>query len=190
MTTARRATWAAALLLALHLGGASARAEGVVLDDFEQLAGWTATASEGTHVWVAPEAGHTGMGMRIGFDLNVGGGYVIVRKNFTVALPENYAFSFQLRGDARPNNFEFKLADARGRNVLLLRRPQRPVGPDVEDAFDDVDPDFAAIAVAQEPPFDPEPRVVFGDPHRECVAPYSTKRGAGGNQRNCSACVP
>src|SRR5205814_8303401 len=69
--------------------------------------------------------------------------------------------------------------DARGPNVLLLRRAQRPVGPDVEDAFDDVDPDFAAVAVAQEPPFDPKPRVVFGDPHRERMGAYSTKGGQG-----------
>jgi len=57
------------------------------------------------------------MGMHVGFDLAGGGGWVIVRKSFSLSLPENYAFSFQLRGDARPNNFEFKLVDARGRNV-------------------------------------------------------------------------
>ncbi|HJQ83543.1 MAG TPA: discoidin domain-containing protein [Candidatus Binatia bacterium] len=89
----------------------------VVLDDFEQLTGWTATASEGTHVWIASEPGRTGNGMRIGFDLNSGPGYVIVRKTFAVALPENWAFTFQLRGEGRPNNLEFKLIDGRGRNV-------------------------------------------------------------------------
>src|SRR5262249_35304701 len=94
-----------------------ASAEPTMLDDFEQLAGWTATASEGTHVWIASEPGRTGSGMRIGFELNTGGGYVIVRKTFSVTLPENYAFTFQIRGEGRPNNFEFKLIDARGRNV-------------------------------------------------------------------------
>ena len=94
-----------------------ARADTTVLDDFEQLAGWTATASEGTHVWLASEPGHAGNAMRIGFELNTGGGYVIVRKSFNVTLPENYAFTFQIRGEGRPNNFEFKLIDARGRNV-------------------------------------------------------------------------
>jgi len=107
-----------AVLLGLHVSAARpARAAGTVLDDFEDLAGWTATASEGTRVWITPEPGHTGMGMRIGFDLNSGGGYVIVRKEFSLPLPANYAFTFQLRGEARPNNFEFKLVDARGRNV-------------------------------------------------------------------------
>src|SRR5207249_122483 len=81
-------------------------AERVVLDDFADLAGWTAIASEGTHVWIARESDETGTGMRIGFDLNIGGGWVIVRKSFSLALPENYAFSFRLRGGTRPNNFE------------------------------------------------------------------------------------
>ncbi len=99
------------------LAAAVARGDETILDDFEKLDGWTATASEGTHVWITSEPGHTGAAMRIGFDLNVGGGYVIVRKTFAVPLPENYAFSFQLRGEARPNNFEFKLIDARGKSV-------------------------------------------------------------------------
>ena len=117
MTTARRASWPAALLLALHLGGASARAEGVVLDDFETLAGWTTVASEGARVWTLQEPGHSGMGMRVGFDLGAGGGYVIVRKQVSLPLPENYAFTFYLRGEGPRNNFEFKLLDATGKNV-------------------------------------------------------------------------
>src|SRR4029077_16670002 len=66
---------------------------------------------------IASEPGRTGNAMRIAFELNTGGGYVIVRKKFSVTLPENYAFTFQLRGEGRPNNLEFKLIDGRGRNV-------------------------------------------------------------------------
>ena len=107
-----------AVLVGWHVIGARAAfAERVVLDDFADLAGWTAIASEGTHVWIARESDETGTGMRIGFDLNIGGGWVIVRKSFSLALPENYAFSFRLRGETRPNNFEFKLVDPRGKNV-------------------------------------------------------------------------
>jgi hypothetical protein len=83
------------------LGGEAARAEDAVLDDFEELSGWSAVASEGTRVWITHEPGRTGMAMRIAFELNTGGGWAIVRKSFAV-LPANYAFSFQLRGeDAR-----------------------------------------------------------------------------------------
>lgn len=88
-----------------------------MLDEFEESSGWTATASEGTEVWILQDTGHTGSGLRIGFDLNSGGGYVLVRKAFSLPLPENYAFSFYLRGEAPPNNLEFKLIDASGKNV-------------------------------------------------------------------------
>src|SRR2546428_7263003 len=99
------------------IGSRAALADRVVLDDFAELAGWTAIASEGTHVWIARESDELGTGMRIGFDVNTGGGYVIVRKSFSLTLPENYAFSFRVRGEARPNNLEFKLVDSRGKNV-------------------------------------------------------------------------
>ena len=39
-------------------------------EDFEDLSGWTATASEGVTVAIVQDTGHTGMGMRIDFDLN------------------------------------------------------------------------------------------------------------------------
>src|SRR5262249_55019709 len=93
-----------------------ARAQ-AVLDNFEDVSGWTTSASEGTEAWIVQEPGHTGMSLRVGFDLNVGGGYIIVRKSFSLPLPENYAFTFYLRGDAPRNNFEFKLLDPSGKNV-------------------------------------------------------------------------
>ncbi|HUE29689.1 MAG TPA: discoidin domain-containing protein [Verrucomicrobiae bacterium] len=117
MTSARRATWAAALLLVLHPGSGPARAASTVLDDFEALAGWTTVASEGARVWTLQEPGHSGMGMRVGFDLGAGGGYVILHKQLSLPLPENYAFTFYLRGEGRRNNFEFKLLDPTGKNV-------------------------------------------------------------------------
>jgi hypothetical protein len=111
-----------ALALLAVLGSGAAHAGAVVLDDFETLEGWSSFASEGSRVWIVPEPGRTGMGMRIDFDLNTGGGWVIVRKAFSVALPDNYAFTFNLRGEARPNTFEFKLVDASGKNVWWRTR--------------------------------------------------------------------
>jgi F5/8 type C domain/Carbohydrate binding domain (family 11) len=100
------------VLVCLGMQADRAAAEGQIIDDFEDLTGWSAQASEGTRVWIVQEPGHTGMGMRIGYDLNSGGGWVLVRKTFTLPLPENYAFTFHLKGEGRPNNFEFKLIDA------------------------------------------------------------------------------
>ena len=94
----------------------------VRLDDFQDISGWKVTASEGSSASVVQEPGPTGNAMRIGFDLNPGGGYIIVRKEFSLALPANYAFTFNLRGDAKPNNFEFKLVDPSGKNVWWRRQ--------------------------------------------------------------------
>jgi hypothetical protein len=113
--------WGALVRLALVVGllaGRPARAfESTLLDGFDDIGGWTAVSSEGTTVWVVQEEGRTGMAMRVGYDLNSGGGWILVRKTFSLPLPPNYAFSFAIRGEGRPNNLEFKLIDASGKNV-------------------------------------------------------------------------
>ncbi len=113
----------ACLALALCLAAArSAPAdEPAVVDDFQDVSGWTAVASEGARVWIVPEEGRTGSAMRVGFDLNSAGGYVLVRKAFPLGLPPNFAFTFDLRGEAHPNNFEFKLIDGSGKTVWWRR---------------------------------------------------------------------
>ncbi len=106
----------AALTLVVLARPCSAATE-TLLDDFTDISGWKASASEGSNVWLVQEEGYTGKAMRIGFDLNPGGGYILVRKDFAISLPANYAFTFYMRGDAPVNNFEFKLVDASGKNV-------------------------------------------------------------------------
>jgi hypothetical protein len=118
MSGIRAATARAWLIVAVCtqvLRSGAALAAPVLLDNFEDPSGWSATASDGTEVWILPDSGQSGNGLRIGFDLNSGGGYVIVRKTFALPpLPPNYAFTFSLRGEAPPNNFEFKLIDPSG----------------------------------------------------------------------------
>jgi len=111
----------AAAGLVFGLRPAIAPAQPVVLDDFEAVDGWTAVASEGAHVWLLAEPGRTGQALRIGFDLDAGGGFVIVRKALSMSLPENYAFRFHLRGEGLPNHFEFKLVDVTGKSVWWRR---------------------------------------------------------------------
>ena len=92
-----------------------------VLDDFDELTGWTATASDGARVEIARDNGHSGMSLRIDFDLGAGG-YVIARKAFSVSLPANYAFKLFVRGDAPLNTLEFKLIDRSGQNVWWYKQ--------------------------------------------------------------------
>jgi hypothetical protein len=96
----------AVLLVVWH--GSKAMAEDSVLDEFEELQGWTVIGSPGVRVEFAHDAGYSGMGLRVDFDFQGHGGHLMVRKSFPLKLPDNYAFSFMLRGEAPANNFEFK----------------------------------------------------------------------------------
>ncbi|WP_348757247.1 discoidin domain-containing protein [Candidatus Methylocalor cossyra] len=93
-----------------------------VLDDFETLSGWKVAASEGIHAELAQDTGRTGMGLRLDFDFRGGTGFVTVRKQFSIPLPENYALTFHVRAEAPANNLEFKLYDPSGENAWWWRR--------------------------------------------------------------------
>lgn len=117
--------WASAILAALVVlmlglsSGDPASAEPAlasIVDDFEDLSPWTATASPGASVELAHDLGRRGRAMRIDFDLGIGG-FVIARRPLSHRLPQNYVFAFDVRGEAKPNNLEFKLVDPTGDNV-------------------------------------------------------------------------
>jgi hypothetical protein len=86
------------------------------LDDFETLSGWTAHPADGVELKLQPDTGLHGRAMRMDFGFT-GGGYAVARKALPVELPENYVFSFSIRGEAPVNHLEFKLLDASGENV-------------------------------------------------------------------------
>ena len=89
-----------------------------LLDGFESTEGWSAHPSDGVSLSItADSSGTHGRAMRLDFDFHGHGGYAIARKKFDIALPENYALSYRIRGDAPPENFEVKLIDSTGDNV-------------------------------------------------------------------------
>ncbi|HEY8517311.1 MAG TPA: discoidin domain-containing protein [Candidatus Binatia bacterium] len=100
--------------------GAPARGQETQIDGFESLASWSATASPGATVEVGLDEGVDGQAMRIDFDLGTSGGFIILRKQVNLDLPENYLFAFQIRGEAPPNNLELKLVDPQGDNVWWM----------------------------------------------------------------------
>ena len=88
------------------------RAQPVLLDDFETLSGWKAMPSEGAKLNLTSGEGKTGKAMVMEFDLSGAYGYTIARKDFSIDLPKNYQFTFDLRAEAPVNNFEFKIVDS------------------------------------------------------------------------------
>ena len=100
--------------------------KGDTLDDFADLSGWTPVASGQAQLDISPDRGPRGGAMRLDFDFKGGGGFVVARKRFSFPLPDAYAFTFDVRGVAPANKFEFKLVDPGGNNVWRYQ----------EDAFD------------------------------------------------------
>ncbi|MFO7685146.1 MAG: discoidin domain-containing protein [Desulfobacterales bacterium] len=92
-----------------------------LLDNFVDLSGWQAIASGLAQLRISPDEGPHGKAMRLDFDFKGGGGFVVARRQLSMTLPESYAFSFGIRGEAPSNIFEFKLMDAGDKNVWRYR---------------------------------------------------------------------
>ncbi|HST07754.1 MAG TPA: hypothetical protein VLJ83_06250, partial [Gemmatimonadaceae bacterium] len=96
----------------------------IVLDAFDSVSQWTTAPAEGVEVTVHRDSsvGHP-TAMRIDFDFHGHGGYAVIHRAFNFALPPNYEFSFDLRGEAPTNTLEFKLVDSTGDNVWWSNNP-------------------------------------------------------------------
>jgi len=94
----------------------------LVLDDFEDVSGWSAHPADGVKLVIGSGEGVHGKAIRLDFDFERGGGYAVARKTFDVPLPADYRFRLAVRGDTKPQNFEFKLIDSTGSNVWWNNR--------------------------------------------------------------------
>ncbi|MGH8609649.1 MAG: discoidin domain-containing protein, partial [Gammaproteobacteria bacterium] len=93
-----------------------------VLDNFEDLSGWSAVASGQAQIRISADEGLKGKAMRLDFDFKGGHGFVVARKHFSLLLPESYAFRFNMRGLTPTNKFELKLIDPPGNSVWWYRQ--------------------------------------------------------------------
>ena len=105
------------IVLLLCFFAFSAFSQTAVVDDFTSTDGWRLIASEGVSISVHSAPGVKGNALRIDFNFRSGAGYCGIQKKWPMSLPENYRFSYYLRGQAPSNNLEFKLLDATGDNV-------------------------------------------------------------------------
>lgn len=110
-------------LLLLVLSQATVSAP-ILVDDFERAEAWSAHPADGVRLTLAGDRGKTGRALRLDFGFS-GGGYAIARRATALDLPANYAFSFWIRGEAKPNTLEFKLIDRSGENVWWYTEPDR-----------------------------------------------------------------
>ena len=110
------------LLLAIttaHAGSERTR----VLDEFENLAAWSAEHTDDTTAVLSTVYGKRGRAIQLTFDFDHVNGYATAHRSLPLDLPANYEIAFWIRGDAGVNNLQFKLIDASGENVWWLNRP-------------------------------------------------------------------
>ena len=100
------------LSLIVVLWSGSLFAQPRLLDDFDILSGWKPVVSEGAKLNIARGEGKTSNALVMEFDLTGAYGYTIVRKDFSIDLPKNYQFTFDMKAEAQVNNFEFKIVDS------------------------------------------------------------------------------
>jgi hypothetical protein len=93
-----------------------------ILDDFRDVAGWSAVASGQAQLVLGRDAGPSGSALRLDYDFKGGGGFVVARKPFARRLPESWAIELRIRGAAPANRLEIKFADPTGRDVWWWHR--------------------------------------------------------------------
>jgi len=103
---------------------ANTAANTIVLDRFDSVTQWKTTPAEGVEISVHPDPnGAHGSAMRVDFDFHGHGGYAVIHRALSMTLPQNYEFSFAIKGDAPTNTLEFKLIDSTGDNVWWSNNP-------------------------------------------------------------------
>ena len=96
----------------------------IVLDSFDSVTQWTTTLGDGVEISVHPDSnGAHGKAMRVDFDFHGHGGYAVIHRPLILSLPQNYEFSFAIKGDAPTNTLEFKVIDSTGSNVWWSNNP-------------------------------------------------------------------
>jgi len=115
---------AVAVCLSLSTAAVAQAQQARVLDDFSDASQWRVVASNQVSGGLRQVDGPQGEALCLDYDFNGVSGYVGIQRDLIIDYPQNYAFSFQLRGDSPRNDLQFKLIDASGDNVWWVNRPK------------------------------------------------------------------
>ncbi|HVI57668.1 MAG TPA: discoidin domain-containing protein [Luteimonas sp.] len=92
------------------------------LDAFEEAAPWRLVTSNQVGGKLRMVAGAQGRALCLDYDFNGVSGYAGIQRDLAIDYPDNYAFSFELRGDSPANDLQMKFVDASGDNVWWVNR--------------------------------------------------------------------
>lgn len=95
-----------------------------MLDDFNDVSAWQVVTSNQVSGKLRQVAGNGGgHGLCLDYDFNGVSGHAGIRRALPIQYPDNYQFSFDIRGDSPANDLQFKLIDDSGDNVWWVNRP-------------------------------------------------------------------
>jgi len=124
MTSWRRRWGVLLVALTAAMRAMTAAAQERVLDDFDDLAPWSVTATDDVRATLRSVDGSSGKSLCIDFDFGQVTGYVSARRRLPLDFPARYEFTMHVRGDAPPNAFQFKLVDDSEQNVWWAQRTE------------------------------------------------------------------
>ncbi|MGV8931080.1 MAG: discoidin domain-containing protein [Luteimonas sp.] len=96
---------------------------GQVLDTFNDASAWRVVTSNQVDGALRVVKGVEGNALCLDYDFNGVSGYAGIQRDLSLDYPDNYAFSFRLRGDSPANDLQMKFVDASGDNVWWVNRP-------------------------------------------------------------------
>ncbi|WP_425490934.1 discoidin domain-containing protein [Luteimonas panaciterrae] len=115
-------------IVALTLSMATAHAQETIskrqLDGFDDTSAWRVVTSNQVTATLRKVESAQGDALCLDYDFNGVSGYAGIQRNLAIDYPENYAFSFRLRGDSPANDLQMKFIDASGDNVWWVNRPK------------------------------------------------------------------
>lgn len=94
-----------------------------MLDAFDDPSTWRVVTSNQVSGKLRVAKGVDGKALCLDYDFNGVSGYVGIQRDLAIDYPENYAFSFRLRGDSPANDLQMKFVDGSGDNVWWVNRP-------------------------------------------------------------------
>ncbi|MEK8024020.1 MAG: discoidin domain-containing protein, partial [Candidatus Hydrogenedentota bacterium] len=90
------------------------RAVETVVDDFENAGSWSPLSAQGVALKLGACDGSKGNALQFEFAFPTPSGYVVAAKDAPFDLPDDYKFTFFVKGNSPDNTLEFKLIDKDG----------------------------------------------------------------------------
>jgi len=105
------------LLILIIFPAISIFAQEKSIDSFDSKNGWKIFTSDQVDIAISEIEGIKGNALRIDYNFTTGSGYGGIQCDIELEYPENYEFSYYIKGYGSENNLEFKILDKSGENV-------------------------------------------------------------------------